>query len=74
MSYASSSYITLFSLVLGLNIDLVCSWDYSSLTLGHRQDEGARGARLVILCMNMVPWARGIYRTWLHPMVCQGMR
>ena len=35
ISYAPSSYITLFSLALSTNIDLLCFEAYSSLTPGH---------------------------------------
>jgi hypothetical protein len=57
MSYAPSSYISMFSLALSISIVLVCFRACSSLTHVHHHGRGAGGARVVILCMGIVVWA-----------------
>jgi hypothetical protein len=50
MSYASSSYKTMFSLALSINIGLVCFRACSSAMPVHHHGGGSGGARVVILC------------------------
>jgi hypothetical protein len=71
MSYAPSSYITMFSLALSINIGLVCLRACSSSMPIHHHGEGFGGARVVILCTRVVPKAWRIHRIWLHPTVCR---
>jgi hypothetical protein len=62
MSYAPSSYITMFRLTLSINIGLVCFLACSSSMPVHHHGLGSGGARVVILCTGVVPRARRIHR------------
>jgi hypothetical protein len=61
MSYALLSYRIMFSLTLSINIGLVCFWACSRSMPVLHHGRGSEEARVVILCMSMLLWARGIY-------------
>jgi hypothetical protein len=62
MSYAPSSYITMFSLALSINISLVCFRTCSSSMPIHHHGGGSGGARVAILCTGVVARAQRIHR------------
>jgi hypothetical protein len=62
MSYASSSYIPMFSLVLSLDIGLMCFWACSSSMPVDHHGWGPGGARIVIMSAGVVLGHRRIHQ------------